>query len=107
VIEYWFTPVNTAGTVSGPAVNLGSVSYNWSQIGPGTYSNVPVLPTGALAGTTSAGVLSLVGQLYVAGDPASITVVPEPSTMILGGMGVIGLLVTAYRRKRTVSANIA
>lgn len=103
-IDYYWTDINTAGIV-GTTTPLGSVSYYWSLIGPGSAFLTPVLPTGALAAPpigATGGLLSVVGKAFVAGDPAVIEVspVPEPATcfMALAGMACGG--VSLWRRRR-------
>ncbi len=104
-INYYWTDTNTAGVV-GTTTPLGSVSYYWSQIGPGSAFLTPVIPTGALAATpigATGGLLSVVGKAFVAGDPAVIEVspVPEPALGFTAVAALAGML--GWRRRRAVA----
>lgn len=93
-VDYWWIPV-MPGTIipSGPAVNLGTLQYSFLQAGGGSFGTVVNHSPTVLAGATGVGFLQIVGEMFVAGDPSSINVssVPEPSTVVLGAAGLIGL----------------
>jgi hypothetical protein len=101
--------MNTAGvwTPGGPSVSLGQLNYTFLQPGGGAF-NLPVFSTGTLGAVPATdGILSLTGQMWIAGDPfeLNVTTVPEPSTMGLAVAGVLAFAV--YRlRKRTKSARL-
>lgn len=104
-IDYYWTDINTAGLV-GATTSLGSVSYYWSLIGPGSAFLTPVLPSGALAATpigATGGLLSVVGKAFVAGDPAVIEVspVPEPALGFTAVAALAGML--GWRHRRAVA----
>lgn len=108
VIDYYWTDTNSAGIV-GTTTPLGSLTYSWTQTGPGTWFATPVAPTGALASTpigATSGLLSVIGEVFVAGDPAwiEVTAVPEPTTAVAVVAGVAGVL--AFRRRRSGAAAI-
>jgi hypothetical protein len=104
IANYYWTDINSAGIV-GATTPLGSLQYNWSQIGPGAFTNVPVTPNTSSSllptpGGSTGGVLSIVGEFFVAGDPAEISVVtvPEPSTWTTLGLGAS--MFALLRRRR-------
>jgi hypothetical protein len=102
VIDYYWTDINSAGVV-GTTTALGSLNYYWLLTGPGTAFLQTVAPTGAQAATpigSTGGLLSIIGEIFVAGDPAFIEVVPEPTTTVALITGLAGLLVA--RRCRAV-----
>jgi hypothetical protein len=87
-IAYTWTPA------IGSPVALGDLTYSFYQTGGGLFDQT-IYSTGSLLPTPpNNGTLSLDGYLWVAGDPAAISVssVPEPSTLALLGAGAIGLL---------------
>jgi hypothetical protein len=84
--------------------NIETVNYNWLYNTPGTFSGITVsgVPVNGSLPTQGAGsTLTLVGNLTFEVDPASINVqtVPEPGTIMLVGMGLVGLLMIGRRRK--------
>jgi hypothetical protein len=111
VANYFWTDINSAGVV-GPSTPLGSLEYNWSQIGPGSFANVPVNPLSSSnllstpPGATN-GVLSIVGEFFVAGDPAviSVTAVPEPTGWTAAACGAMALLMLGRSRPRLAGRN--
>ena len=92
LIDYYFEPINAAGVVTGPWVSLGSLQYSQTFAPSTTFVNVPVSPNtfSSLSASPSAGALAVVGEVFVAGDPASIEVssVPEPSSGLLLALGL-------------------
>jgi hypothetical protein len=107
-VRYYWNTINSSGDVTpfgNPWTYLGSVDYNWSITGSSSGINIPVSPlsTSSLgAAPAGGGILALVGNFYVAGDPAFIEVqaVPEPSTLTFGGLAVLSLIIVAKRRKK-------
>jgi hypothetical protein len=107
VVNYWWAPSDTtytpAASFTGPFSLLGSLNYSWSSGGPGTFS-ATVAPTGSLLATpigSGPGVLELIGDFYVAGDPSEINVepVPEPSTWLLLAVALVPLGIWQFRRR--------
>ncbi len=109
-LNYYWTSVNSAGIV-GATTNLGFLEYNWSITGNNpSFLSIPVNPTTSsnLAATPAGGgVLSIVGELFVAGDPANINVstVPEPGTWALMTLGLLGAAGWRFRRRAAGSVN--
>src|SRR5262249_34676373 len=102
-VDYWWVPV-IPGTIlpNGPAVNLGTLTYNFLQTGGGSFSTVVNHSPTLLASATGVGFLQITGEMFVPGDPFSISVmsVPEPSTFALAAVALAGLGVWRYRRRR-------
>jgi hypothetical protein len=105
-VRYFSTSTTADGSVLGTWTPLGSVDYDFSALG-GSGSAIPVSPllSSALAAPPAGdNMLALVGDFFVAGDPASIQVqpVPEPSTWVMAGVGIVCAGWGAWqRRKRT------
>ncbi|NNM88917.1 MAG: PEP-CTERM sorting domain-containing protein [Phycisphaerae bacterium] len=109
-VNYWWIPtvVNTGTGVIisyGTPVNLGSLQYqdylsnvtgSFSSLVQDTYSSNYL--AGVAPGQT--GILELTGDMYLIGDPVSISVeaVPEPATVALVALGGLALIV---RRRKT------
>jgi len=72
--------------------------------GPGTYTLIDAAAiTGSLGATRDGTVGGLPATLATSGSDLVLTVVPEPSTLVLLGMGAAGVLELVWRRrKRTV-----
>lgn len=100
-IDYYGTIQTTAGLV--PAI-YETVMYSGLWNTPGLFS-APVFGVPSV-GTTPAFIpfttMNLTGNFTFIVDPASIslTTIPEPSTYVLGGMSLLGLLVYVGRRKQ-------
>lgn len=110
VVDYYWAASNTAFSpaFTGPFTLIGSLNYTYLPTGgPGPFGPVLVPPTGTLSATPSGpGVLELIGDFYVAGDPAEIDVemTPEPASWVLMAMGLAALGIFARsRRLRTVA----
>lgn len=102
-VTYWWLQTNNMGVVTS-TTNLGSLQYDhyWSNVTgpfsslvPDTYSSnyLAAVPAG------QTGFLELTGDVFLIGDPVSISVeaVPEPATVTLVAIGGAALL--ARRRK--------
>jgi hypothetical protein len=106
-INYSWIPAtfnNATGvvTITGPTVNLGSLQYNYLYNGsPGPFGAVVNQTSAPLLGAAGTGILEITGDVFVAGDPFDIAVIdaPEPSTFVLGALGVLGLGFVARRKK--------
>jgi hypothetical protein len=103
-VSYFSTSIDTAGNVLGAWTLLGSVEYDFNALG-GTGSAIPVNPLSSsalVAPPASDNMLALVGNFFVAGDPASIQVqpVPEPSTCVMGLAGIACVAWRSVRRRR-------
>ena len=103
-INYSWQPGKYNGptfVAQGPTVSLGNLSYNFVQLGGGTFSTT-VFSSGALNNSPgfNGGLLSINGYMWVAGDPFvfNVSSVPEPASMALLALGGIALL---RRRNRT------
>jgi len=101
VITYTWATYNTITGVLGPQQSLGQLTYSFLQtnnIGP---FSATVTSSGTLLPTPSnQGVLEITGEMWVAGDPYSISVssvVPEPSSVALLAVGLPALC----RRRRS------
>jgi PEP-CTERM motif len=97
-MNFWDVPV------SGPATLLGQLVFSYNNTSPGAFSTVVTgsgfigLPPGYIDNPET---LRITGDFFVAGDPSSITVesVPEPSSLVLTALGIVGLFVAARRRQ--------
>jgi hypothetical protein len=106
-VRYYWSTVSTAGLLTGTWTYLGSLDYDISTGAfSGSYIAAPLSSSSLAPAPAGGNILALVGDFYVAGDPASIEVhpTPEPSTFVLGFMGLIGLLLAARRRKKAHSS---
>lgn len=82
VIEYQYASVNTAGVV-GPFTSLGILTYSTTVTAPGVFT-LNLNSAGALAATPAGdGLLQINGFMFIAGDPFEMTIIPEPTAMLL------------------------
>jgi hypothetical protein len=98
---YWIPSNNTAFSPTGTPTYLGTLNYSALRLGGGSYNGF-IFPTGALAAApTNWGVLEITGDMWVAGDPSSITVtgVPEPASLGLLGLASLAALGRRSRRR--------
>ncbi len=106
-ILYFWQDINAAGVASGFWTPLGNLDYTMSFAPNTTFLNVPVTPnTGSslITTPTGGGELAIVGEVFVAGDPAEIHVrpTPEPSSAILLSLGAAGAGIWKWRRRTKV-----
>ena len=109
VVDYTWIPVSgIPGTTTftiGTPLPLGQLSWTFLQNGGGSF-NQTLTSSGSLGAIPSGdGILALDGHMWLAGDPSEITVlsVPEPSTLVLLGIGAVSLLTYAWRRRARAS----
>jgi PEP-CTERM motif len=97
IMNFWDVP--TAGS---PTL-LGSLVFSYNNASPGAFATV-VSSSGFIGGPAinSPDSIRITGDFFVAGDPSSITVesLPEPSSLVLACLGVVGFVTIARRRKR-------
>ena len=103
-VRYFSSSIDSAGNLLGAWTPLGSVDYDFSALG-GAGSAIPVPPLSSsalVAPPAGDNMLALVGDFFVAGDPASIQVqpVPEPSTCVMAGVGIACAGWAAWRRRK-------
>ncbi len=99
VVTYTWATYNLITGVLGTPQPLGQLDYSFlqpSNVGP--FSGTAISSGSLLATPASQGLLEITGEMWVAGDPYSISVtsVPEPSSigLLAIGIGMMG------RRKR-------
>jgi PEP-CTERM motif-containing protein len=96
IMNFWDVPTAGAPTL------LGSLLFSYYNASPGTFSTV--VSSSSLIGSTpvtNPDLIRVTGDFFVAGDPSSISVqsVPEPSSLLLAALGIVGLLTVARRRR--------
>ncbi|MBM3241517.1 PEP-CTERM sorting domain-containing protein [Candidatus Poribacteria bacterium] len=87
----------TGGTLENP--NSTALVYTLSKFVPSDGTEVDI-PDIVFSQPVSLLVISDSGAADVGIDDLSVTPVPEPSTIVLFGLGIFGVLGYAYRRKR-------
>jgi len=109
VIDYTWIPVNinTSGVIgaSGPQVSLGQLTYTFNQLGGGSFATT-LFSSGSLLATPSGnGILALTGHMWIAGDPfeLNVTTVPEPASIALLSVGLVGLIAYRWRWNRSAA----
>ena len=81
-----------------PYIGAGDVTFSWDLAGNST--------TGEDVSVTGGGTFRTTSTTYFFHTTVYYTYVPEPSTFVLGGVGLLGLLIRARRvtpRKRTAA----
>ena len=99
---YIFTP-------TGLPSPLGQLDYSFYLPSGGSFPNTTLYSSGTLANILPVGdgELALDGYFWVAGDPVNISIsssVPEPSTLVLLGVGAFSVAGYAWRRRRRMKA---
>jgi hypothetical protein len=70
------------------------------NFGPGTYDLIEAGSiSGSLSASTSGTIDGYPASLAISGNDLVLTVVPEPSTLALLGIGVVGVLRYGWRRQ--------
>jgi hypothetical protein len=80
---------------------LGSITFDTTGLGPGSVSGMPLRMAGSVDGNTAI-------PNYFVGDPdfpltihnGSVTIVPEPASVALAAIGLVGVIALAYRRRK-------
>ncbi len=98
---------------SGPLVLSGQqfADFNFTPLagfGPGTYTLIDTssVPVGSLGTSTSGTIDGLPANIAIQGDDVVLTVVPEPGTLVLLGVGAVGLVGWGWRRRQNASTRI-
>jgi hypothetical protein len=96
------TATDTGFITLPPGLSLmGTITFDTTGLGPGSVTGMALKLVGGLGGDT---------QLppYFSGDPdfpltivnGSVTIVPEPGSIVLAAIGLAGIIALAYRRRR-------
>jgi hypothetical protein len=104
-VNYWWLDTIPGTIIVSNTTLLGTLVYDFKVTSTSSFSQWVNHNNPALLGATGNGFLMITGSAFVAGDPFSITVmsVPEPTTAVMLGIGVIGLVLAGgqiHARKR-------
>ncbi|MGO9114367.1 MAG: PEP-CTERM sorting domain-containing protein, partial [Thermoguttaceae bacterium] len=94
-----------SGNLSLNGQQFSDFNFTWSaNFGPGSYNLIDFgSSSGSLGATTSGTIDGYSAVLGVQGNDLVLTVVPEPSTLAMLGVGAIGLLGCWRRRKQMIA----